>query len=185
MESLNSHMERVQWRRNKVMELSSQGNSQPEISKILQVGLGTVNRDLSYLRQQSRANIQRYNEQLPHEYEKCLMALTEILKESFDISHEPEIERKEKLQALSLIKEVISTKLELLTNCTVVDDVVKFIDNYKKRKEKEAEKEEESESRELSDNMVLQNQKELPQGNIEQFSGEDEQEEATDKEEVF
>ena len=34
----------------KVQELSSQR----EISKILQVGIGTVNRDLSYLRQQAR-----------------------------------------------------------------------------------------------------------------------------------
>lgn len=134
MESLNSHMERLQWRRGKVMELSSQGHSQPEISKILQVGIGTVNRDLSYLRQQSKVSIQQYNERLPHEYDKCMMALTEILKESFDISHEPEIERREKLQALSLIKEVISTKLELLTNVTVVDDVIKFIDNHKKNK---------------------------------------------------
>jgi DNA-directed RNA polymerase specialized sigma24 family protein len=37
----------------KVQELSSQR----EISKILQVGIGTVNRDLSYLRQQAKENI--------------------------------------------------------------------------------------------------------------------------------
>ena len=47
MEQLNSHMEQqsIQWRRDKVQELSSQGSSQREISKILQVGIGTVNRD--------------------------------------------------------------------------------------------------------------------------------------------
>jgi transposase len=55
IEQLNSHMEQqsIQLRRDKVQELSSQGNSQREISKILQVGIGTVNRDLSYLRQQA------------------------------------------------------------------------------------------------------------------------------------
>ena len=58
----------IQWRRDKVQELSSQGNSQREISKILQVGIGTVNRDLSYLRQQAKENIRRYiDERLPEE----------------------------------------------------------------------------------------------------------------------
>ena len=42
-------MERLQWRRNKVLELSSQGGSQPEIATILQVGLGTISRDIQYL----------------------------------------------------------------------------------------------------------------------------------------
>lgn len=34
----------VQWRRDKVQELSSKGNSQREIARILQVGIGTINR---------------------------------------------------------------------------------------------------------------------------------------------
>ena len=46
--------ESLQWRRDKVLELSSQGHSQREISTMLQIGIGTVNRDLSYLREQSR-----------------------------------------------------------------------------------------------------------------------------------
>ena len=61
-------MERLEWRCNKVLELSSQGHSQPEIATILQVGLGTVNRDLSFLRQQAKANIKKYiDERLPEE----------------------------------------------------------------------------------------------------------------------
>ena len=44
MENLNSYIERLEWRRNKVLELSSQGHSQPEIARILQIGLGTVKR---------------------------------------------------------------------------------------------------------------------------------------------
>ena len=54
-------MERLEWRRNKVLELSSQGHSQPEIATILQVGLGTVNRDLSYFRNQAKDNIKGLN----------------------------------------------------------------------------------------------------------------------------
>ncbi len=35
----------IEWRRSKVAELDSQGHSQPEIIRILQVSIGTVNRD--------------------------------------------------------------------------------------------------------------------------------------------
>jgi DNA-binding CsgD family transcriptional regulator len=42
---------RVQWRRDKVQELSSKGHSQREIASILKIGVATVNRDISSLRQ--------------------------------------------------------------------------------------------------------------------------------------
>ena len=61
----------IQWRRSKVAELDSQGHSQPQMESILQVSIGTANRDLSYLRQQAKSNIRRYiDERLPEEYEK-------------------------------------------------------------------------------------------------------------------
>ncbi|MFL6382831.1 MAG: hypothetical protein ACJ72S_16320 [Nitrososphaeraceae archaeon] len=63
MEHLTSGMEQqqnqVQWRRDKVQELCSKGYSQREVSQILQVGLATVNRDISYLRGQSKTNIKK------------------------------------------------------------------------------------------------------------------------------
>lgn len=60
VENLSSKMERLEWRRNKVLELSGQGHGKPEIARILQVGLATVNRDMSYLRQQAKTKIKRY-----------------------------------------------------------------------------------------------------------------------------
>jgi hypothetical protein len=142
MEQLNSHMEQqqsIQWRRDKVQELSSQGSSQREISKILQVGIGTVNRDLSYLRQQSKENIRRYiDERLPEEYEKCLVGLTAILREAWSTSQHTE-DRREKIQALSLAKECYSMKLDLLTNATVVDDAIRFVSESEKSKGKDKE----------------------------------------------
>jgi Trp operon repressor len=64
MEHLSSDMEQkqeqqqqqVHWRRDKVQELCSKGYSQRETSQILQVGLATVNRDISYLRNQAKTN---------------------------------------------------------------------------------------------------------------------------------
>ena len=52
---------KAEWRRDKVLELSSQGRSQPQIARILQVGLGPVNRDLQYLRQEAKENIKKYH----------------------------------------------------------------------------------------------------------------------------
>jgi Trp operon repressor len=58
MEQQNQDQQ-VQWRRDKVQELCSKGYSQREISNMLQVGLATVNRDISYLRNQSKTNIKK------------------------------------------------------------------------------------------------------------------------------
>jgi DNA-binding transcriptional regulator LsrR (DeoR family) len=78
--SVNSSLE---WRRNKVQELASQGYNQSEISRIMQISQPTVNRDLSYLRQQAKTNIKRYtDERLPEEYEKCLVGLIAIPREA-------------------------------------------------------------------------------------------------------
>jgi DNA-binding transcriptional MocR family regulator len=135
MEHLSSNMEQqnqqVQWRREKVQELCSKGYSQREISQTLQVGLATVNRDISYLRNQAKANIKSYiDERLPEEYEKCLVGLTAITKEAWDTAHDPEY-KKEKIHALSLAKECYSMKLDLLTNATVVDDAIRFTSKSK------------------------------------------------------
>src|ERR671931_72178 len=138
MEHLSSAMEQqnqqVQWRRDKVQELCSKGYSQREISHMLQVGLATVNRDISYLRDQAKDNIKKYiDERLPEEYEKCLVGLNAITKEAWNTVHNPEYKR-EKIQALSLAKECYSMKLELLTNATVVDDAIRFVSQNSKEK---------------------------------------------------
>jgi Trp operon repressor len=80
IESLSTKVEssqtQIEWRRSKVAELDSQGHSQPEISRILQVSIGTINRDIQYLRQQAKYNIKKYiDERLPEQYEKCLVGL--------------------------------------------------------------------------------------------------------------
>ena len=124
----------IEWRRSKVAELDSQGHSQPEISRILQVSIGTVNRDLSILRQQAKANIKKYiDERLPEEYEKCLIGLTAITKEAWNTAANTE-DKREKIQALSLAKECYSMKLDLLTNATAVDDAIRFVSQKYKEK---------------------------------------------------
>ena len=71
----------VEWRRNKVLELLSKGDSQSDIAKTLQVDLSIISRDVYFLRQQAKQNIKRYiDERLPEEYEKCLVGLMQSQK---------------------------------------------------------------------------------------------------------
>jgi len=122
----------VEWRRAKVLELLSMGNSQTEIANTLQIDLSTISRDTSFLRQQARDNIKKYiDERLPEEYEKCLVGLNSIVKEARTTSQQTH-DRREKIQALSLAKDCYAMKLDLLTNATVVDDAIRFISGYDK-----------------------------------------------------
>jgi len=130
---LTSRVERqIDWRRSKVLELDSQGHTQSEIAQTLRVSVGTVNNDLSYLREQAKFNIGKYiDEKLPHEYEKCLVGLNAIVKEAWTTSQQTQ-DRREKIQALSLAKDCYAMKLELLTNATVVDNAIRFVTEHGK-----------------------------------------------------
>jgi DNA-binding NarL/FixJ family response regulator len=87
MEDLSSEMEgdnrdtkntdkQIQWRRAKVLELSSQGNTQSDIAKTLRVGEATVSRDISSLRQQAKINLRTHiNDKLPEEYQNCMTGI--------------------------------------------------------------------------------------------------------------
>jgi hypothetical protein len=73
-----------------------------ETSTILQASVGTVNKDLSYIRQQSKQKIRKYiDETLPIEYEKCLVGISSILREAWNTATNSE-DKREKIHALSL-----------------------------------------------------------------------------------
>ncbi len=115
MEQQNQEQQHIQW-----------------IEQVLQIGLATVNRDISYLRDQAKANIKKYiDERLPEEYEKCLVGLNAITREVWNTAQNTE-DKREKIQALSLAKECYSMKLDLLTNATVVDDAIRFVSQKSK-----------------------------------------------------
>ncbi len=102
-------MERLRWRRNTVLELSSEGRNQPQIASILKVSLGTVNRDLQHLKRLAKANISKYiNETLRLEYETCLIGLNAILAKTWDIANNPHSNERDRLQAISVSMQAYS-----------------------------------------------------------------------------
>jgi hypothetical protein len=128
MSSVLQHQQQLEWRRAKVLELMSKGETnQSEIARILQVDRSTICRDVDYLRHQAKKNIAKYvDERLPEEYEKCLVGLNSILKEAWTMSQTENI-KGDKIKALALAKECYAMKLEMLTNARVVDDAIRFV----------------------------------------------------------
>ena len=154
---MNSKSQQLEWRRYQVLELSSKGYSQSEIARTLQIDRSIISRDCSYLREQSKQNIRKYiDERLPEEYEKCLVGISSILKEAWNTANSPE-ERKDKLHALSLAKDCYSMKLELLTNATIVEDALKFVDRNKNNNN--------NNKQELSSNKVQNNNDDITLAN--------------------
>lgn len=68
MEQTNSKTEqnRIQWRRDKIFELSVKGFSQAEISRMLNIPKVTISRAVAYWREQSKKNIKEHiSDKLP------------------------------------------------------------------------------------------------------------------------
>ena len=111
----------------KVLELSSQGLNQSEIATVLKVTQPTVNKDLTFIKKQATANLQRHvQETLPHEYQKCMVGINQVLKMCWSIISR-EVDDKTKLQALALVNDCNKYKMDLTTNGVVITDAIKYI----------------------------------------------------------
>jgi phage gp36-like protein len=87
-----------------------------------------INRDLQLLRQQAKQNISKYiDEYLPAEYQYCLDALNLIVKEMWTLQPH---DNRELMQSRILIKKCCAMRIDLLSNATVIDRAVKFVDNH-------------------------------------------------------
>ncbi len=119
----------MEWRRSKVLELSSEGRSQSEIARIMQISSATVSMDIQFLRREAKENIRRYiDERLPFEYQKCLVGLDAILRKTWDIANSMENLDKDRLQAISVGMQAYAMKIDLLTNATVVQKAIDFVE---------------------------------------------------------
>ncbi|CAN5122207.1 hypothetical protein BH18THE2_BH18THE2_42050 [soil metagenome] len=145
---MSSSVNSLEWRRNKVLELSSQGHSQPDIARILQISQPTVNRDIGYLRGQARENLQSHiQERLPQEYQNCMTGINQVLKICCEIVNKSRnmnnengngqtitmIDSKTILQALALINDCNKYKMDLTTNGVVITDAIKFVQTNKEK----------------------------------------------------
>jgi hypothetical protein len=127
-------MEQLEWRRGKVQELSIKGFGITEISQVLKIPKSTIARDIEYLREAANENIRNHiQKKLPFEYSKCISGLEEIIKESWILAHSAEKlgNTRDKLQSLALIKDTYNTKMDLLTNASLLQNSIKYVQETK------------------------------------------------------
>jgi hypothetical protein len=151
-----------------VLELSSQGYTQSEISTRLQVDESIISRDKAHLRQQAQDNLKMHiQDKLPEEYQNCMVGINQVLKICWDIVNKSRntnndndidghqtvtmTDNKTVLQALALINDCNKYKMDLTTNGVVITDAIKFVQTNKEKLM--SKKEDDNESRE-SDHMM-------------------------------
>jgi hypothetical protein len=94
--------QQIEWRRSKIIELSSQGYNQVEMAQKLQVDPSVICRDLQYLRSAALQNISEYTiNELPLQYKLAVSATKTAIKEYWHIV-ETAKDNQEKMQALAL-----------------------------------------------------------------------------------
>jgi hypothetical protein len=132
--NMKDNNNKITWRRNKVQELSIKGFNQAEIARMLQISEPTISRDIEYLKEIANETIRNHiQEKLPYEYSKCIQGLEEIIKESWIVAINADKigNTKDKLQSLALIKDTYNTKMDLLTNASLLQDSIKFVSETK------------------------------------------------------
>jgi hypothetical protein len=106
----------IEWRRSRVLELSSGGYTQREIASKLHIAIGTVANDVLFLRKQAQQNLQRHiHESLLEEYEKTMLGTKRNLRHALEI-RESVSDPKIKLEAIRIANECYKFIMELLTN---------------------------------------------------------------------
>jgi hypothetical protein len=125
--------DQIEWRRSRVLELSSEGYTQREIASKLQIGKGTVTNDLLYLKKQAQENLQKHiHEVVPEEYQKCMVGMKHNLKHILEIA-ETATDPKIKLQAPATANDCYKYIMDLATNGVVITDAVKLVQTNKEK----------------------------------------------------
>jgi hypothetical protein len=151
MQQMSSQMQQHEreWRRSKVLELSSQGHSEREIASTLQMHPTTVHRDLAFLRRQAQVNLKTHiQERLPEQYQKCINGLNQVLKIGWNIVNSNSSSPANRLQGLALINDSYKYLMDLTTNGIVITDAIKFVQTNKEKLAMSSKKEDDKESKE-------------------------------------
>jgi hypothetical protein len=130
MKQMTSEMkqQQIDWRRAKVLELSSQGYTEREIAEELQpIAPVTIHRDLVHLRQQAQESLQKHiHETVPEEYQKCMIGMKRNLKQTLEIA-DTAADPKIKLQARAIANDCYKYIMDLTTNGVVITDAIKYV----------------------------------------------------------
>lgn len=126
----------IQERRGAVIDLYSEGRSQTEIARRLNMSQPTVHRDIAFERQRIKNKSEKWlDEQLSFEYNACTVGLNKILRYAWDIANlysndiqsgnQMDMDNHKKLMSgLNLAKDCYETKMELLGDDRLLKEIM-------------------------------------------------------------
>ena len=106
----------IQWRRNKVMELLSQGKTQREIAKELKVHESTISRDLDHIQEEIDEGHKHWVQHVFRENQLALVGLNEVLKDLWRIARDTTQDMADRMKAYLLIMQCHNNKLTAVYN---------------------------------------------------------------------
>jgi glycyl-tRNA synthetase beta subunit len=123
-QELKFYKSAIDWRRNIVLQMLSEGHHQSHISRVLKVHRSTISIDVQYLREEARKQMHEFiTERLPMAVAKSCTALDSITSTAWDLARNTDDDRI-RLQALTLIKETEKDKIDIVSNVNIVDQIV-------------------------------------------------------------
>ena len=121
----------IEARRIKVLELSSQGLTQEEISKkLVAVSQKTVSNDLAWWRKESIAYIKNSGEHIALEYRKVLSNFYQLRKSAWEWFNKPDIDKDTKLALYNTLEHINGDIMNLLA----AGDLIK-LENLERQKQ--------------------------------------------------
>jgi hypothetical protein len=141
----------IAWRRAKVLELTSKGQTQVEIAETMKLLQSQIHKDLEYCKQQAKDTIANYlNQFLPEEYQKCFIGIKNVLKKSWSIiDDEKQDDVKNKIAALALCNQAYNLQVQLITNSEVISDALEYVEKSHKTKTRQLDRSLKSEIEQL------------------------------------
>ena len=104
-------------RLSKVVSLYSKGLNQEEIAQELHIDQSTVSRDLQFIKQEAKKQIEKYlREDILFEYLRYMAGSTEVTRKLWEIVQDQNTTSKEKSNALSVLMQSYNSRLQTLTN---------------------------------------------------------------------
>ena len=128
------HQEQIDWRRAKVLEMLSKGETnQSEIARRLQVDRSVISKDVAVIREQALDNLQHnIHERIPEEYQRCVTGMKINLKQTLEIA-ETGADPKTKLQARAIANDCYKYIMDLTTNGVVITDAIKYVNQQQEQ----------------------------------------------------
>jgi len=103
-------------RLSKVISLYSKGMSHEEIAQELNVDQSTVSRDVHFIKQEARKQVEKYlREDILFEYVRYMAGSNEITRKLWEIVQNESATTKEKTNALSILMQSYNSRLQTLT----------------------------------------------------------------------